>query len=116
MLLHFIFNTIFVIGIRLSVRIYFSHYNEENLIKNHSHKSRKKIILIGAGQAADTITRDILTSYKSQYELVGFVDDDTSKHGALLHGKKVYGISSLSKININFDEIIIAKPLLLVTK
>ena len=111
LLLHFIFNTIFVIGIRLSVRIYFSHYNEENLIKNHSHKSRKKIILIGAGQAADTITRDILTSYKSQYELVGFVDDDTSKHGALLHGKKVYGsISSLSKININFDEIIIAKP------
>ena len=111
LLLYFMFNTIFVIGIRLSVRIYFSHYNEENLIKNHSYEFRKKIILIGAGQAADNITRDILTAYKSQYELVGFVDDDSSKHGALLHGKKVYGsINSLSKININFDEIIIAKP------
>ncbi len=108
--MYFIINTISVIAVRLSVRIYFSHYQQN--IKIVQNSIAKKLLLIGAGKAAEKITREILTtSYKYKYQVIGFVDDDPSKIGALLHGIRVLcNINDLPKLSIDYDEILIITP------
>ena len=88
LLLYLILNTLTVIALRLSVRVYYSHYHKSNTTK---HSAPKKILLlIGAGKTGEKIIRDIRATSRNQYTVVGFVDDNPNKHGALLHGKKYF--------------------------
>ena len=89
LLLYLILNSILIIVLRLSVRIYFSHYHKKNPVLYDDRK--KRLLLIGAGKTADKIAREILTVGRDQYDLIGFVDDDKEKHGALMHEKKILG-------------------------
>ena len=82
---------------------------KNSYIKNS--KKRKHLLLIGAGKSADIIAREILTSGRKQYSIAGFIDDDPEKHGALLHGKKIYcNINELPNLQISFDELLITSP------
>ena len=52
-----------------------------------------------------------MTTSRHQYKIAGFVDDDVEKHGALLHGKKIFcNISKLPDLSISYDEILITAP------
>ncbi len=42
---------------------------------------RRRAIIVGAGQAGQTIVRAIQENLPSEYQLVGYVDDDPSKQG-----------------------------------
>ena len=109
LLLYFIFNTMVVIGIRLSVRVYFTHYHDSSMAKNKDRV--KKLLLIGAGKTGEKITKEILTTSRDRFRLVGFVDDDPLKHGALLHGKKVFcSVKDLPNLNVQYDELLITAP------
>ena len=105
-ILYFIFNLIGILSARLTIRVYYSHFAKNTVF---SKKDKiKKVLLIGAGKTGDKISRDLLNSYKSQYEIVGFVDDDPNKAGAMLHGKKVLcKVSEIKNLSIEFNEIII---------
>ncbi len=106
LLLYFIFNTLIVMSIRLSVRVYYSHYHQDSVLKNT--KPKKSLLLIGAGQTGEKIAREIRTTKRHQYSIVGFVDDDKEKHGALLHGKKIFGnVRDLLNLSIQYDELLI---------
>ena len=109
LLLYFIFNTLFVIGLRVSVRIYYSHYHSSSVINNLNPK--KILMLIGAGKTGEKIAREIRTTSRNKYAMVGFVDDDHEKHGALIHGKKVYGsVGDLLNLKVKYDELVITAP------
>ncbi len=109
LLVYFILNTIITIGIRLSVRVYFTHYHEDSPLKNP--KPRKTLLLIGAGKTGEKIAREIMTTSRHQYSIAGFVDDDVKKHGALLHGKEIFcSIAKLSDLTVAYDEILITAP------
>ena len=82
LLLYFILNTISVIGVRLSVRCYFSHFQTE--IFKKSVKIKK--LIYGAG-AAGKISKAILVE-EINIKLFGFVDDNFEKQ-TLIQGKKV---------------------------
>ena len=105
-ILYFIFNTIGVLFSRISIRVYHSHYVKKKI---HGKENKiKKILLIGAGKTGDKISRDLLVSYRNQYEIVGFVDDDPKKAGKMLHGKKILcKVSEIKNLSVHFDEIII---------
>ncbi len=106
LLLYFLLNTLFVIGIRLTVRVYYSHYHEDSVLKNK--KPQKKLLLIGAGKTGEKIAKEILTTSRNQYQLVGYVDDSIDKHGALLHGKKIFGsVSDIPHLKVSYDELLI---------
>ncbi len=109
MLIYYILNTTTTVSIRLAVRVYFTHYHTDSLLKNQ--KPTKKLLLIGAGKTGEKLAREIRTTLRSQYDIVGFIDDNVEKHGAILHGRKVFcGISDLPNLNIKYDELLITAP------
>ena len=67
-------------------------------------RREKRILIVGAGNAGDTICREI-EKRKDLGLLVGFVDDDVAKIGRVIHNKKVLG--PIDKINeiINKEKI-----------
>ena len=109
LLLYYILNVIITVGLRLVVRVYYSHYHKDGLLSNK--KPRKMLLLIGAGKLGEKIAREIMSTSRHQYSIAGFVDDDVEKHGALLHGKKVFcSIRELVNLKIQYDELLIVAP------
>lgn len=92
-------------GVRLLSRIFMESMSAEA-------GSRRKVMLIGAGSAAQIIIREI-HCWKSRHEVVGCVDDDESKLGIKLQGVPVLGtVDQLPSILAvrPVDEILIAVP------
>lgn len=74
--------------------------------------TRHKVILIGAGSAAQIVIRE-LKRLKNTYDAVGCVDDDESKLGVKLQGVPVLGtVDQLPSLLVSHpvDEILIAVP------
>ena len=72
-----------------------------------------RTLIIGAGRAGETLVRDLLRDPKSEYQPIGFVDDDRTKRGNEIHGLRVLGASkSIPKVvtRNNVDLIMIALP------
>jgi FlaA1/EpsC-like NDP-sugar epimerase len=92
-------------GVRLLSRIMTESVTEMS-------RSRRKVMLIGAGSAAQMVVREI-NRMKNVYEAVGCVDDDESKRGIRLQGVPVIGrveeLPTLLATN-PVDEILIAVP------
>ena len=104
---YFILNTLCVIGFRLSIRVYHTHYK---FSKKNNNKA-KLLLLIGAGITGEKIAREILGNHEKKYKLVGFLDDDPEKKQKLLHGKKIFGsVKELPNFSINYDELLITSP------
>ena len=109
LLIYLILNTLFTTATRLSVRVYYSHYSSKSTINKKG--KLKTLLLVGAGKAGEKTVREILSDPNHDYSICGFVDDDPERHGALLHGKKIFcGIRDLPNLKINYDEILIATP------
>jgi FlaA1/EpsC-like NDP-sugar epimerase len=92
-------------GVRLVSRIMTESVSEMS-------RSRRKVILIGAGSAAQMVVREI-NRMKNTYEAVGCVDDDESKLGIRLQGVPVIGrVDELPALLATspVDEILIAVP------
>jgi FlaA1/EpsC-like NDP-sugar epimerase len=75
-------------------------------------KGEERILIVGAGDAGEVISREIIRR-PDLGELIGFVDDDKEKVGKRIHNKKV--LDSIEKIdsvirNEKIDIVIIAIP------
>jgi len=75
-------------------------------------KGEERILIVGAGDAGEVISREIIRR-PDLGELIGFVDDDREKVGNRIHNKKV--LDSIDKINSiirneKIDTVIIAIP------
>ena len=73
----------------------------------------RKVIIVGAGSAGNVILKEIQTSNKIKYNVVGFVDNDVNKIGTYISGVKVLGEPENIKLYADItdaDLIIIAIP------
>jgi FlaA1/EpsC-like NDP-sugar epimerase len=73
----------------------------------------KKVLIIGAGTAGETILRELNRKANLDFYPVGLIDDDTAKRGLEIHGIRVLGTTrELSKIVQlkNVELILIAIP------
>ncbi|MBO5439420.1 MAG: polysaccharide biosynthesis protein [Clostridia bacterium] len=73
----------------------------------------KKVIIVGAGSAGNIILKEIQTSNKIRYNVVGFVDNDKNKIGTYISGVKVLGVPENIKLYADITDanlIIIAIP------
>ena len=62
-------------------------------VKDHrlSFKPANRVLIVGAGQAGETLARELLQNPEGNYYPVVFVDDDLRKAGTEVHGLRVVG-------------------------
>ena len=105
------FGILIVGGVRFSIRTI-----REVAIQNavpHDDTPRRRLLVIGAGDAGEMLMREIVRIYARRYEPVAFLDDNPSKHGERIHGVRVAGrIADVTELaqKERIDEIIIAIP------
>lgn len=94
-------------GVRMAVRLY-----HEEFFSDHRGIVRR-FLIVGAGNAGESLLREMLRRKDSQYEVVGFVDDDPAKLYTEINGISVLGtVDDLPAVckKQSIDEIAIAMP------
>ncbi len=74
---------------------------------------RRKALILGAGSGAKELIQGLQSETYLGYEVIGLLDDDPSKHGQYIAGKKVYGaIRQISKFVtfLGVESVFIAVP------
>ena len=107
LVLDFLATVFLVCTARLGLRI----YREE--LRPVSGEGVRRVLLVGAGNAAEAVVREIIRMRVERYRVVGIVDDDPTKRHMMLHGVPVLGTTEdIRKIceQAAVDEIIIAIP------
>ena len=109
-----VFTLLFIGGIRVAIRIFLADQSPSlQIFKSRKSPStrKKKLMIIGAGDAGEKILREIQENPSIKFEPVGLLDDDRSKRGMTIHGVPVLGtVDDINKIRKEFDEILIATP------
>jgi len=107
LLLDFASTIALVCGARIAVRL----YHEE--VRPVADGAIPNVLILGAGNAAENVVREINRMPALHYHVVGFLDDDPAKWGARIHGEPVFGgIDRVKAICAEHavDEILIAMP------
>ncbi|MHC4753862.1 MAG: nucleoside-diphosphate sugar epimerase/dehydratase, partial [Planctomycetota bacterium] len=98
---------LFLGGLRMAIRLYHEEF------RTVESGRLKRFLIIGAGNAGEALLREIHRMSVTQYEVIGFIDDDQAKTGISIHGIPVLGtVEELPEIceSRNIEEIAIAMP------
>ena len=75
--------------------------------------NQKRVLIVGAGAAGNTLIREINNSDYLHLRVVGVIDDDVSKIGNYIHGVRIVGNRDTIARNareLEVEEIIVAMP------
>ena len=98
--------TMFMGGSRILYRMW-----KETRFQGYMKLSSEPVLVLGAGDAAVTLSKDLARN--PAWQLVGFLDDDSNKKNCILNGVKVLGrLDEIEHwVNIfNIERVIIAMP------
>jgi exopolysaccharide biosynthesis polyprenyl glycosylphosphotransferase len=76
-------------------------------------RRRQRIVIVGAGVEGTRFLQRIRDNDSLNYEVVGFVDDDVSKHGNEIHGVPVKGsVDRIAEVSqeTHADQVFVAIP------
>ena len=96
-----------ITGIRFATRLF-----REKFLPI-SRKKRKRVIIIGAGEAGVMVLRESRINPKANIEVIGFIDDSRNKKNLRIQGVGVLGTrSDIASVvdKYGIDEVIIAIP------
>ncbi len=105
--LDFLASVFLVCTARLGFRI----YREE--LRPISKEGLRRVLVVGAGNAAEAIIREIHRMPVERFRVIGLVDDDPAKRHLIIHGVPVLGATTdIRRIceEEQVEEIIIAMP------
>ncbi|OQA03009.1 MAG: UDP-N-acetyl-alpha-D-glucosamine C6 dehydratase [Planctomycetes bacterium ADurb.Bin401] len=94
-------------GLRMAVRLYHEEFHTEQA------GMLKRFLIVGAGNAGESLLRELHRMTVEQYDVIGFIDDDPAKRGVNIHGIPVLGnVDELPAVckEKNIEEIAIAMP------
>ncbi|MCB2293985.1 polysaccharide biosynthesis protein [Clostridium algoriphilum] len=83
------FTIIFIGGFRMSYRVYGRF--ESIMSWNANKGNKKRVMIVGAGQAAAMVIKEMKSSDQSKYRPVAVIDDQDRKQGNSIMGVKVLG-------------------------
>jgi FlaA1/EpsC-like NDP-sugar epimerase len=104
-----------LLALQLTAAVWISYrlsFEALRLRRYASNGAMKRVIVIGAGEAASVLVREMRRA-PTGYRPVGFVDDDPWKWGTILHGVRVLGgCAALPKLaqQLSVEELVIAIP------
>jgi len=102
---------VFVGGFRFQIRMVKEVGSPLLRRRQQGSVARKKLMIVGAGDAGEMILREILQNPGLGYDPVCFVDDDPDKLRRKIHGIPVFGpVEEIPRLPSKFDEILIAIP------
>ena len=102
------FSLLALFGTRVLIRLGRDRFRPQEMPELH-----KRVLIVGAGDAGETLAREIEHRPQLGMKVVGFVDDHRAKWGAHIRGIKVTGpISSIGPIadSAGADEVLLAIP------
>ena len=82
----------------------------EELRPLFANQPARSAIIVGADQAGELLARNLVSASSSPYYIVGFVDDDVSKHHAVFAGFRVLGPLSRTAAEVErrrVDEVLV---------
>jgi len=80
------------VSLRYRSRVWTELPRRWRLGRRRASAPRQRLLIVGAGEAGQLLARRMLFEPdQGGYDLVGFVDDDSNKHGLSIHGLKVWG-------------------------
>lgn len=94
-------------GLRMIIRLYHEEF------RTMEGRRLIRFLIVGAGNAGEGLLREIHRMSVTQYDVIGFIDDDPVKQGINIHGIPVLGtVSQLPRIckDRSIEEIAIAIP------
>jgi FlaA1/EpsC-like NDP-sugar epimerase len=108
LLIDWAFTLLSLFGARVAIRLGRDRFRSE-----HAANDQKRVLIIGAGDAGETLAREIEHRPQLGMKVVGFVDDQRAKWNSHIRSIRVAGpISSLKRIadRLQADEALIAIP------
>ena len=96
---------LFLAGSRMAFRLF------RQVLPVSRDYSGQRVLIYGAGDAGELLLRELLNNRALKYSPVGFIDDDPSKTGKVMHGLKVYGGNGDLKsvcLQHNVNEVLIS--------
>ncbi len=109
-ILNWLFLSAMIAAFRFSYRLLRGTHGQ----KKHKN-TRKRTMLIGAGDAGMLVLREFQTSVNSENQVVCVIDDDRQKHGKYLRNVKICGTrKDIVRLAVEYDveEIVFAIPAL----
>jgi FlaA1/EpsC-like NDP-sugar epimerase len=100
--------TVFLVS---TARLGFRLYREE--LRPVSPEGLRRVLIVGTGNAAEAIVREIRRMKEERYRVVGLVEDDPGRKGIFIHGVPILGTTEeIPKVcdEEKVEEIIIAIP------
>ncbi len=98
LLIHFGAVTIFLFFFRVSVKIFYE-------FATSIPKDRKNVLIYGSGETGIIVKRVIEGDPKSEYKLIGFIDDDKKLQGKKVDGSPVFSRKILKKRFIEEQDV-----------
>jgi FlaA1/EpsC-like NDP-sugar epimerase len=109
LLINWAFTLLTLFGARVFVRL----TRDRMRSSDFTTADQKRVLIIGAGDAGETLAREIEHRPQLRMKVVGFVDDQRAKWGSQIRGISVCGpISNVAKIadELTADEALLAIP------
>ena len=107
----FVISTTGLVSLRTGMRIYREQF--VMVAPTSNMRQRKRVAIIGAGSAGSILLREIQSKPGLGLDVICFIDDDKSKVGGTLHGRKIEGgRTDLPQLieKLNISRVIIAMP------
>jgi FlaA1/EpsC-like NDP-sugar epimerase len=94
-------------GLRMIIRLYHEEFRAVEAGR------LKRLLIVGAGDPGEAFLREMHRKRNTEYEVIGFIDDDPHIQGTSIHGIAVLGtVEHLPRIckDYNIEEVAIAMP------
>jgi len=109
LLVDYVISLAMMTALRISKRVFREYLSKRERVL----KGRARVLIIGAGEAGNSVAQEMLRNTRSAFVPVGFVDDNPAKKGLSINGVKIIGtrhdVAEILKNN-HIDEILIAIP------
>lgn len=108
----FVIDALVMLLLLAGSRVAFRFFRQVLPATNGGSQARR-VLIYGAGDAGELLLRELLNNRELQCAPVGFMDDDPSKQGKVIHGFRVFGGNGmLNKIidEHQVEQVLISSP------